>query len=140
MKLLEYFSIAVTVVIVAVPEGLPMAVSISLAYSVKRMKLDNILVRNLDSPEIMAGVEEICTGKTSTLTAGDMKVKAWFTENKFITNDHDHKLFQCQLSENSIALIKDCILFNCDSRVEMGEDATYVAEGNPTEVGLLGFL
>ena len=59
---------------VAVPEGLPLAVVLSLAYSVLRMNDDGVLVRNLNSPEIMGRVEEICTGKTGTLTTGDMKV------------------------------------------------------------------
>ena len=140
MKLLEYFALSVTIIIVAVPEGLPMAVSISLAYSVERMKKDNILVKNLNAPEIMAGVEEICTGKTSTLTAGDMKVRAIYTEGKFIYNDHPQTLFNCSLSEGSISLIKDSILFNCDARVEMADDATYKPVGSGTECGLLQFL
>ena len=59
---------------VAVPEGLPLAVVLSLAYSVLRMNDDGVLVRNLNAPEIMGRVEEICTGKTGTLTTGDMQV------------------------------------------------------------------
>jgi P-type E1-E2 ATPase len=51
-----------------------MTVSISLAYSVMRMKDDKILVRNLNSPEVMGSVEEICTGKTATLTKNEQKV------------------------------------------------------------------
>lgn len=140
MMLLEYFAIAVTMIIVAVPEGLPMAVSISLAYSVDKMKKDNILVKNLESPEVMAGVEELCTGKTSTLTTGDMKVRAFYTEGRFIENNRHQILFNSNLSEKSISLIKDCILFNCDSRVEMDDTAIYIPVGNPTECGLLQFL
>ena len=139
-KLLEYFAIAVTIVIVAVPEGLPMAVSISLAYSVDKMKKDSILVKNLESPEKMAGVEEICTGKTSTLTSGDMNVAAFYTEGKLVTVDRANALFTSQLSENSITLLKECILYNCDARVEMSNEATYEPEGNPTECGMLYFL
>jgi magnesium-transporting ATPase (P-type) len=140
MKLLEYFALAVTIVIVAVPEGLPMAVSISLAYSVDKMKKDSILVKNLEAPEKMAGVEEICTGKTSTLTAGDMSVAAFYTEGKLITVDRPGVLFGSMLSENSISLLKDSILYNCDARVEMSDEATYEPEGNPTECGMLYFL
>lgn len=72
--LANYFTLSITVIIVAVPEGLPLAVVLSLAYSVLRMKDDGVLVRNLNSPEVMGKVEEICTGKTGTLTTGDMKV------------------------------------------------------------------
>lgn len=72
--LATYFTISITVIIVAVPEGLPLAVVLSLAYSVLRMKDDGVLVKDLTSPEVMGRVEEILTGKTGTLTAGDMKV------------------------------------------------------------------
>ena len=64
----------IIIIIVAVPEGLPMTIGLSLAYSVMRMKDDGILVKNLDAPEVMGSVEEICTGKTATLTKNDMKV------------------------------------------------------------------
>ena len=64
-------TLTITIVIVAVPEGLPMTIGISLAYSVMRMKDDAILVRNLNSPEVMGQVEEICTGKTATLTKNE---------------------------------------------------------------------
>ena len=61
-------AIAITLIIVSVPEGLPLTISMSLAYSVIRMKKDGILVKNLNSPEVMGNIEEICTGKTGTLT------------------------------------------------------------------------
>jgi P-type E1-E2 ATPase len=64
------FTLAITIVMVAVPEGLPLAVVMSLAYSVLRMNDDGVLVRNLNSPEVMGRVEEIITGKTGTLTKG----------------------------------------------------------------------
>jgi len=70
----QCLTLAITIVMVAVPEGLPLAVVLSLAYSVLRMNEDGVLVRNLNSPEVMGRVEEILTGKTGTLTKGDMKV------------------------------------------------------------------
>lgn len=75
----DYLTLSITIIIVAVPEGLPLAVSLSLAYSVRRMKDDQILVKNLNSPEVMGTVEEICTGKTATLTSNDMKVRQFYT-------------------------------------------------------------
>jgi P-type E1-E2 ATPase len=66
--LIDNLTLSITVIIVAVPEGLPLTVSLALAYSVRRMKDDQILVKNLNSPEVMGSVEEICTGKTATLT------------------------------------------------------------------------
>lgn len=66
--LLDAFIIGVTVVVVAIPEGLPLAVTISLAYSVKKMAEENNLVKQLDASETMGGANEICTDKTGTLT------------------------------------------------------------------------
>ena len=60
--------IAVTIVVVAVPEGLPLAVTISLAFSVGKMKDENTLVKNLSSCEIMGGATNVCSDKTGTLT------------------------------------------------------------------------
>ena len=72
--LIDNLTLSITIIIVAVPEGLPLTVSLALAYSVRRMKDDQILVKNLNSPEVMGSVEEICTGKTATLTKNEMKV------------------------------------------------------------------
>ena len=60
--------IAVTVVVVAIPEGLPLAVTLSLAYSVKKMLMDQNLVREMSACETMGGANQICTDKTGTLT------------------------------------------------------------------------
>jgi magnesium-transporting ATPase (P-type) len=73
-KVAEMFTLSIVIVMVAVPEGLPLAIVMSLAYSVMRMKDDGVLVKDLQSPETMGRVEEICTGKTSTLTKGEMNV------------------------------------------------------------------
>ena len=74
MRLLDFFTTALTIVIVAVPEGLPLAVSISLAYSIGTMKEDHLLVKNMEACETMGTVSNICTGKTATLTKNEMAV------------------------------------------------------------------
>ena len=74
--------IAITVVVVAVPEGLPLAVTISLAYSVGKMYDEECLVRKLHSSETMGNANEICTDKTGTLTQNKMTVQSSFLENK----------------------------------------------------------
>ncbi len=71
---LDYFIIGVTIVVVAVPEGLPLAVMISLAYSVKKMLIDQNFVKRLSSCEIMGGANNICSDKTGTLTMNKMTV------------------------------------------------------------------
>lgn len=71
----KYFMLAVSLIVCAVPEGLPLAVTISLAYSMKQMIKDQCLVRKLESCETMGSVSQICTDKTGTLTLNQMRVK-----------------------------------------------------------------
>jgi Ca2+-transporting ATPase len=59
---------------VAIPEGLPMMIGVSLAFTVMKMNADKILVRKLDAPEKMGAVEEICCGKTGTITSAQVRV------------------------------------------------------------------
>ena len=82
MEVLDAFIIAVTVIVVAVPEGLPLAVTISLAFSVSKMSDLNNLVRKLDASETMGGADQICTDKTGTLTQNKMTVMSIYHEGK----------------------------------------------------------
>ena len=66
--------LSITIIVVAVPEGLPLAVTLGLAYSVNEMKKEKNLVRRLEAAETMGGANEICTDKTGTLTQNKMKV------------------------------------------------------------------
>ena len=74
MDWVEYLIIGVAIIVVAVPEGLPLAVMISLAYSIKKMLVDHCDVKKLASCEIMGGANNICSDKTGTLTLNSMKV------------------------------------------------------------------
>lgn len=133
-------TLTITLIIVAVPEGLPLTVGISLAYSVMRMKNDKILVRNLNSPEAMGSVDEICTGKTNTLTTGDMRVVQFYAQSRQIRITRKNTLFNCELFDNMIQLLIESILFNSDARIEMDDKAFYVPVGNGTDVGIIKFL
>ncbi|KAK1931963.1 Plasma membrane calcium-transporting ATPase 3 [Phytophthora citrophthora] len=83
---MNYFIIAITVLAVAIPEGLPLAVTISLAYSVKKMLVDNNLVRHLDACETMGSATTICSDKTGTLTTNRMTVmQLWIGDQEFST-------------------------------------------------------
>lgn len=77
-EIIEYFIIAVSIVVVAVPEGLPLSVTIALAYSVGKMKEENNLVRYLQACETMGGADNICSDKTGTLTKNLMTVTKMF--------------------------------------------------------------
>ncbi|KAK2948872.1 ion-transporting P-type ATPase [Blattamonas nauphoetae] len=86
LLLVDYFIMAVSIIVMAVPEGLPLAVTIALAYSMKKMLKDNNLVRVLSSCETMGGATTICSDKTGTLTQNRMKVAAGFFDGKLIMN------------------------------------------------------
>jgi Ca2+ transporting ATPase len=136
----DFFTVSVAVIVVAVPEGLPLTITLSLAYSVMRMKKDGVLVRNLDSPEVMGRVDEIITGKTGTMTKSEMKVDQFYSQSLLIRNTRKNTLFNCELFDKVIDLIQESILYNSDARIEMNDEAYYEPVGNGTEVGLIKFL
>ena len=131
---IKYFIIGVTVLVVAVPEGLPLAVTLSLAYSVKKMMADRILVRNLNSCETAGNVTSICSDKTGTLTMNQMTVVQSVIAGVF---------YKAQApSFNSVPqplskLITEAISLNTSysSQVQDGKEI-----GNKTDCALLRFL
>ena len=91
-KWLSYLIVGVAVIVVAVPEGLPIAVMISLAYSISKMLEDNNDVKRLSSCEIMGGADNICSDKTGTLTLNQMKVtRIYAGKNIDIPQEIDEK-------------------------------------------------
>lgn len=138
-KLTSQINLCVVLIVVSVPEGLPLTVGVSLAFSVKKMFADKILVRELDAPERMGAVGEICCGKTGTLTKGTMKVTQFHVEAREIKNSRANTLMNCELSSETLERIHDSILYNTDARVEM-DATTYVPVGSGTEAALLRFL
>jgi P-type E1-E2 ATPase len=83
--LIRAFTTSIAIVIVAVPEGLPLAVSISMAFSSEAMRKDQLLVKQNKACEELAFINNICTGKTSTLTTGEMHVEQFHTTGTFLT-------------------------------------------------------
>jgi len=118
---IEYFIIGITIIVVAVPEGLPLAVMISLAYSVKKMLIDQNFVKRLSSCEIMGGANNICSDKTGTLTKNQMTVTCvWagrnvdikVTEQKYnwsdyFINERHFQLFSQALALNTIGTVQE---------------------------------
>lgn len=138
-EVVHFFIIAITVVVVAMPEGLPLAVTISLAYSVMKMKLENNLVRKLEASETMGGADQICTDKTGTLTQNKMTVCGLWTLDQIYQNDNLKALQVSTLPNKD--LLAQGVLFNCSARVERDEKTKELeAKGNCTEQGLIKFL
>ena len=97
-KLVDNIVIALVMLIVSVPEGLPMTVQISLAHSVLQMsEHDNVLVRDLGSVEEAGILSDICMGKTGTMTTEEMEVDSFYTQQLNIQNSRKNTLMNCQL-------------------------------------------
>lgn len=128
---LDTVMIAVTLVVVAVPEGLPMAVTLSLAFSMKRLMKQNTLPRTMHACETMGAVSVICTDKTGTLTENRMQVY----ETAF------PGLGGQTLSEDGLSrLIGECIAVNTTANLDFTDKGGVKAIGNPTEGALLLWL
>uniref|UniRef100_A0A8C2G8S1 Calcium-transporting ATPase n=1 Tax=Cyprinus carpio TaxID=7962 RepID=A0A8C2G8S1_CYPCA len=136
----KFFIIGVTVLVVAVPEGLPLAVTISLAYSVKKMMKDNNLVRHLDACETMGNATAICSDKTGTLTTNRMTVV-----QSYINDQHFREIPDpSQINPNTLEKLVNGISVNCAYTSKIMppdvEGGLPKQVGNKTECGLLGFL
>ena len=129
--LLNTIMIAITLIVVAVPEGLPMSVTLSLALSMRRMLETNNLVRKMHACETMGAVTVICTDKTGTLTQNRMSVSDFK-----IYGLHDNKLDDSQTS----LLIKEGIAINSTAFLDFSDKREAKAIGNPTEAALLTWL
>lgn len=123
--------IAVTLIVVAVPEGLPMAVTLSLAYSMRRMMKTNNLVRKMHACETMGATTVICTDKTGTLTQNQMRV---YATNFYGLNEQKLK------SDESSLLVRECIALNSTALLDLSDSQTPRPLGNPTEGALLLWL
>ena len=132
-RTLKYFMMAVTLIVVAVPEGLPMSVTLSLALNMRRMLATNNLVRKMHACETMGAITVICTDKTGTLTQNLMQVHEpnfyGLKDGGKLTDDDISRLIAEGISANSTAFLE-----------ETGKGEKPKGVGNPTEVALLLWL
>lgn len=139
MTLLNYFAIAVTIIVVAVPEGLPLAVTLSLAFAMKKLMNDKALVRHLSACETMGSASCICTDKTGTLTTNHMVVtKTWIGEKSIDVKGNESKDVVKSEISGALSILLQVIFQNTSSEVIKDDGKTSIL-GTPTESALLEF-
>jgi len=128
-SLLNYFMVSMTLIVVAVPEGLAMSVTLSLAYSMRKMTAANNLVRRMQATETMGAATVICTDKTGTLTQNQMSVLEW------------HFIGSVNINENTIEsdVLKYSMAVNSSAHLDFSDEKTKTV-GNPTDAALLLWL
>lgn len=124
---------AVTIVVVAVPEGLPLAVTLTLAYSMKKMMADKALVRRLSACETMGSATTICSDKTGTLTLNQMTVVEAYVGKKKIDPPEDGS----QLATAISSLLDEGLAQNTAGSVFLSKDGGIEVSGSPTEKAIL---
>ena len=149
-QILKAAVVAVTIVVVAVPEGLPLAVTLSLAYSLKEMMADQALVRNLRACETMGSATTICSDKTGTLTTNQMVVTRAMLGACILDvpspDETNGRCDCCNISSNLLELVSEGLFANAEGTVSScsSTDKTYeeeepVISGKPTEQAILRF-
>ncbi|XP_053310350.1 plasma membrane calcium-transporting ATPase 4 isoform X2 [Spea bombifrons] len=136
----KFFIIGVTVLVVAVPEGLPLAVTISLAYSVKKMMKDNNLVRHLDACETMGNATAICSDKTGTLTMNRMTVVQAYVGGTHYRQIPDPEALNPKMLELIVNGISVNSAYTSKILPPEKEGGLPRQVGNKTECALLGFV
>ncbi|XP_049386489.1 putative calcium-transporting ATPase 13, plasma membrane-type isoform X2 [Solanum stenotomum] len=130
------FASAVTIIVAAIPEGLPLAVTLTLTYSMKRMMADQAMVRKLSACEIMGSVTTICTDKTGTLTLNKMTVTKFF-----LGKDHMKAESHTSISAKVLELLHQGVGLNTTGSVFKSSDpcSSFEFSGSPTEKAILSW-
>ena len=135
--------LCITIIVVAIPEGLPLAVTLSLSFSVKKMMDDNNLVRHMPACETMGGANYICTDKTGTLTRNKMHVVTFYNNaNKVNVNDldHDHhKKPEDKFALNYYKYLRDALINNVDIELD-GKGEIIAASSSKTDFAFYDLL
>ncbi|CAL8077879.1 unnamed protein product [Prunus armeniaca] len=131
----EIVAAAVKIVVVATPEGLPLAVTLTLAYSMKRMMVDKAMVRHLSACETMGSATVICTDKTGTLTMNEMKVTKFWLGEEPVAEEAFSSISPCVLN-----LIQEGVALNTTGSVyRPSSDSEIEISGSPTEKAILSW-
>lgn len=141
IKLLNYFNIVVTMIVIAVPEGLPLAVTLNLAFATKSLTNDRALVRHLSACEAMGSASYICLDKTGTVTTNRMVVdKIWISGEvvEMKDNKNGDKL-KSKISEEVLDILLQALFQNNASEVVKDKQGKITILGTPTDSALLEF-
>uniref|UniRef100_A0A915AW34 Calcium-transporting ATPase n=1 Tax=Parascaris univalens TaxID=6257 RepID=A0A915AW34_PARUN len=142
-QFVKFFIIAVTILVISIPEGLPLAIALALTYSTRKMMSDNNLVRHLDACETMGNATSICSDKTGTLTTNRMTVVHSYINGKYYASQ-DTQPTRKQLHEGTAGLLIEAISVNCAYNTMIVEpkkpNEQIYQIGNKTECALLGFV
>ncbi|XP_021295326.1 putative calcium-transporting ATPase 11, plasma membrane-type isoform X4 [Herrania umbratica] len=139
--LMNFFATAVTIIVVAVPEGLPLAVTLSLAFAMKKLMSDKALVRHLSACETMGSATTICTDKTGTLTTNHMAVNKIWTCGRTIKieGNQSEEVLQSSITGEAFNILLQSIFQNTGAEVVKGKDGKNNILGSPTEIAILEF-
>ena len=135
LLLVKFLIIGITVLVVAIPEGLPLAVTISLAYSIKKMQKENNLVKKMQACETMGGADQICSDKTGTLTQNKMNVsEMWIggTHLYIEANPVTHQTFEADY----LKMLKETIFVNSSAYIDVAKGNI----GSKTEIAMILLL
>jgi Ca2+ transporting ATPase len=143
-KILHIVMLCIAIIVVAIPEGLPLAVTLSLAFSIKKMMDENNLVRKMHACETMGGANFICTDKTGTLTKNLMSVNSFFNGQESLLLEEDTKDVNNRISADKYFLNKDyykllktALCLNVEAEVNEQEE---VKESSKTDQGFIDML
>ena len=116
MRIVENLQIAVVLLIVCVPEGMPLAISLAVAFSTDSLKNEFLLIKNMESLEVCGTLIDVMTGKTATLTEGDMRVGSLYIGNNMADTSN------LELNHELNKAFQNCIILNTEGLMEMDDD------------------
>ena len=133
IQIVNFIIIAITVIVVAIPEGLPLAVTLSLAYSVRKMLKDRNLVRRLDATETMGGANNICSDKTGTLTQNKMTLTSFWNGSLIAIDGYEKGKLSDIFPAKFHDVLKQALVCNSSASLKP-------VQGCKTEIAFLEFM
>lgn len=131
--MMDYAIISVALLAVCIPEGMPLVISMGMAFSVEALKNENLLIKNLDALETSGQLIDILTGKTATLTTGDMRVGYLNIIGQSVNVEDP------EVNNEVLTCLQECLILNTDAQMQMGENS-FEPTGSPVDVGLMQML